>query len=317
MTAVALESGRVDVGEAQAVTGEGKTLTVFTPTFDRAHLLPRLYESLCAQTDKDFEWLVVDDGSRDGTETLVRGWAVEGRIPIRYVFQENQGMHGAHNTAYRMIRTTLNTCMDSDDILPPKSVETILRTWRSMDQQGLGGIVGLDATFDGTVIGTIFTKDETTIGEFYAAGGRGDKKLVYRTDVIRRYPEYPLFPGEKYVGLGWKYLLVDRDFRLRATNEVLVLVEYQPDGSSKTMWRQYRENPRGFVFYRREVLLHLPRSRRRVLDAAHYVASCILARDRRWLADSPAKMLTLLVAPLGVVLWVVILLKTRHRAWPN
>ena len=77
-----------------------KTLTVFTPAYNRAHTIGRTYESLCRQTSKDFEWLVVDDGSKDNTRELVENWIKEGKIDIRYVYQENQGMHGAHNTAY-------------------------------------------------------------------------------------------------------------------------------------------------------------------------------------------------------------------------
>ncbi len=92
-----------------------KTLTIFTPAYNRAHTIGRTYESLCRQTSRDFEWLVVDDGSSDNTAELVRGWIAEADFPIRYIRQENQGMHGAHNTAYANIHTELNVCIDSDD----------------------------------------------------------------------------------------------------------------------------------------------------------------------------------------------------------
>lgn len=95
-----------------------KTLTIFTPAYNRAHTLGRTYASLLRQTCDDFEWLIVDDGSKDSTQSLVEGWIQEGKISIRYIYQENQGMHGAHNTAYRNIYTELNTCIDSDDYMP-------------------------------------------------------------------------------------------------------------------------------------------------------------------------------------------------------
>lgn len=104
-----------------------KTLTIFTPAYNRAHTIGRTYESLCRQTCKDFEWLIVDDGSSDNTRALVEGWIKENRIPIRYIYQQNQGMHGAHNTAYRNIETELNTCIDSDDYMPDDAVEKIIR----------------------------------------------------------------------------------------------------------------------------------------------------------------------------------------------
>ena len=129
-------------------------LTVFTPTYNRAHTLGRTYESLCRQTCRDFVWLIVDDGSSDGTDRLVASWQAEERIPITYVRQENQGMHGAHNTAYRHITTELNTCIDSDDWMPDDAVERIVACWREHGSERVAGIVGLDATADGAIIGT-------------------------------------------------------------------------------------------------------------------------------------------------------------------
>lgn len=102
------------------------TLTVFTPTFNRAYTLHLCYESLKRQSCNDFLWLVVDDGSSDNTRELVESWIDEGVIQIRYYYQENLGMHGAHNAAYDIIDTELNVCIDSDDYLSDKAVEWIV-----------------------------------------------------------------------------------------------------------------------------------------------------------------------------------------------
>ena len=227
-----------------------KTLTIFTPAYNRAYTLHLGYEALCRQTCKDFEWLIIDDGSTDNTRALVERWIAENKIPIRYHYQENQGMHGAHNTAYRLIETELNTCIDSDDYMPDDAVEKILSFWKQYGSDRVAGLIGLDADFDGHLIGTAFEASNqlTTLGGFYARGGKGDKKMVYRTAVIRQYPEYPLFPGERYVSLGYKYELIDQDYPLLTLNEVLVKVEYRPDGSSMNMFRQYIRNPQGFAF---------------------------------------------------------------------
>ena len=107
-----------------------KSLTVFTPTFNRAHTLPRLYDSLCRQTCDDFEWLVIDDGSTDETEKLVRDWTDEGILSIRYIYQENGGLYTGYNTAYANIESELNVCIDSDDAMPPDAVGSILQMWR-------------------------------------------------------------------------------------------------------------------------------------------------------------------------------------------
>lgn len=170
-----------------------KTLTIFTPAYNRAHTIGRTYQSLCNQTCNDFEWLVVDDGSSDNTRQLVEGWTKENKIPIRYIYQQNQGMHGAHNTAYANITTELNTCIDSDDYMPKDAVEKIVNFWKSLtseDKKKYAGIVGLDVREDGNVIGHEFPKGlhHTTTMEFHANGIDGDKKIVYRTDVIKKYP---------------------------------------------------------------------------------------------------------------------------------
>ena len=296
-----------------------KTLTVFTPAYNRAHTLGRTYESLCRQTSSDFEWLVIDDGSTDDTADLVAGWIAEGRISVRYIRQENQGMHGAHNSAYRNIHTELNVCIDSDDWMPDDAVETIIGFWRRHGSPAYAGLVGLDRTDDGRIIGNGFPEGmtETTLQGYYAAGGCGDKKLVYRTDVITKYPEYPLFEGERYVGLAYKYMLIDLDYKLLTLNRPLVVVEYQPDGSSYNMYKQYWNNPRGFAFFRKTEMVCAPTLSRRFISCIHYVADSVIARNRRFLSESPRKLMTLLAIPFGVIWYFRIRSKVRSNAKMN
>ena len=285
------------------------TLTVFTPAYNRAHTLPRTYESLCQQKCKDFIWLIVDDGSQDNTAELIRQWqARDNGFEIRYIYKENGGMHTAHNTAYEHIDTELNTCIDSDDKLAPDAVEKILRKWDQVKDQGYAGIIGLDADFEGKIIGKGFPEGltETTVVGYYAAGGSGDKKLVYRTDIINQYPPYPVFEGEKYVSLAYKYRLIDQTYKMAVLDEVLCNVEYQPDGSSGTMWKQYLKNPRGFAFWRK-ICMQYPESKKRLfVDCVHYVAESMIARERHYIKTSPRKFLSLLAVPFGVVLAVLI-----------
>ena len=132
------------------------------------------------QNCKDFIWLIVDDGSTDNTAELVYEWQKrENGFEIQYIYKENGGMHTAHNTAYANIHTELNTCIDSDDMLAEGAVEKILNKWEEVKDKGYAGIVGVDADFDGNVIGKDFPSDmtETTISGYYAVGGKGDKIL--------------------------------------------------------------------------------------------------------------------------------------------
>lgn len=291
-----------------------KTLTIFTPAFNRAHLLPRLYESLKHQTCQDFCWLVVDDGSTDGTADLISLYIAENRVQIHYLFQENQGMHGAHNTAYANMETELNTCIDSDDFMPTDAVEKILNKWKSVqNKEQYSGLVGLDADLSGNLIGTEFKTEKITLEDFYLQGGRGDKKLVYRTEVMQQYPPYPLFKGEKYVGLGYKYQFADQDFKLVTLNEILVLVDYQAGGSSSNMFRQYYNNPRGFAFIRKQGMVLSKSPLKQWKEAVHYVSSSLLSANWRFIQESPRKGLTLLAIPLGIGLYFLVLWKNRTQ----
>ena len=290
------------------------TLTVFTPAYNRAHTLSRTYESLLNQSCKDFVWLIVDDGSADHTARLVEEWQRrDNGFAIRYLYKENGGMHTAHNTAYENIHTELNVCIDSDDCLAEGAVEKILTKWAQVKDKGYAGLIGLDADLKGNLIGKGFPEGlaETTLSGYYAAGGSGDKKLVYRTDVINQYPPYPVFEVEKYVALAYKYRLIDQDYKLAVLDEVLCNVEYQPDGSSGTMWKQYLKNPNGFAFWRK-VCMEYPQSKKRlVVDCIHYCSSSIIAGDKTFIVNSPRKMLTVACAPLGWMLTLIIKKKAK------
>ena len=288
-------------------------LTVFTPAYNRAHTLPRTYESLCNQKCKDFCWLIIDDGSTDDTEQLVKGWMEKDNgFEIQYIYKENGGMHTAHNMAYENITTELNVCVDSDDCMAEDGVAKILKKWDEVKDSGYAGIIGLDADMNGKIIGKSFPKSmkETTLMGYYAMGGAGDKKLVYRTDIIKKYSPYPVFEGEKYVALAYKYRLIDQDYKLAVLPQILCNVEYQEDGSSGTMWKQYLKNPKGFAFWRK-ICMRYPESRKRkIVDCIHYCSSSQIAKDKWYIRESPAKFMTFLCSPLGVVLTMMV----KHKA---
>ncbi len=291
-------------------------LTVFTPAYNRAHTLQRTYESLLMQDCKEFIWLIVDDGSFDNTAELVRQWQdKDNGFEIRYIYKENGGMHTAHNTAYENIDTELNVCIDSDDCLAAGAVGKILKKWEEVDGCGYAGIAGLDADLNGELVCKKFPDGvtETTLTGYYTAGGSGDLKQVYRTDVIKRYPPYPVFENEKYVALAYIYRLIDQDYKLAVLNEVICNVEYQADGHGRTMWKEYVRSPKGFALWRK-VCMQYPESKKRlVVDCIHYVSSSLLAKDRSFIRSSPQKLLTVFCVPLGWLLSIAV----RYRAKNN
>lgn len=289
-------------------------LTVFTPAYNRAHTLPRAFEALKKQSDKRFVWLIVDDGSTDNTREVVEDFRKEDcGFKIEYVYKENGGMHTAHNLAYKLIKTELNTCIDSDDTIGDEAVGKILDFWEKNGSDEFAGIVGFDTDFDGNVIGTRFPENlkKTTLGAYYKNGGSGDKKLVYRTDVVKKYPPYPEYEGEKLVPLGSLYTLIDQDYELLVLDEALCRVEYQPDGSGASIFRQYRQSPKGFAYSRIIRMKYSDSFKERATGAIHYISSCIFAREKHFLKKSPKKLLTVFMIPFGVLLNIYIRIRNR------
>ncbi|SDM77741.1 glycosyltransferase family 2 protein [Bacillus sp. OK048] len=284
-------------------------LTVFTPTYNRAYTLHLCYESLKRQKSKDFVWLIIDDGSTDNTRGLVERWILEKAIPIRYHFQDNQGMHGAHNTAYELIDTELNVCIDSDDYMADDAVEKIKNFWNKFGCKKYAGIVALDASPDGEIIGTKMPGNlkDSTLSNLYAKHKvKGDKKLVYRSELTRETPPYPIFPGEKYCPLSYKYILIDQEYPLLVLNEILCYVEYLEDGSSMNIIRQYKKNPRSFSFFRMIAMAHAPSFKERFRESIHYVSSNIMIKNSKFLFETPYKMTTLMATPFGLALYFYI-----------
>ena len=285
-------------------------ITVFTPTFNRAFCLGRVYDSMKRQTRRDFVWMIIDDGSSDGTRELVESWQREGLVSIEYIYQENLGMHGAHNTAYANIKTELNTCIDSDDFMPDNAIENILRNWEQVRAPHLAGIIGLDAyQSDGTVVGTQFPSHitESTLQDLHRIHKvTGDKKLVLRTDVVREFPPYPIYPEEKFVPLGTLYLMIDQKYKLRCVNEVYCVVEYLAEGSSRNIFRQYKRSARGFR-YARTLEMKYSRSFSYTFTRAMHLVSSSFFTGESIFKDNPKKAITLLALPAGIFLHYYIL----------
>ncbi len=292
-----------------------QTLTVFTPTYNRAHLLPRLYESLCRQTSRDFIWLIIDDGSADCTPQLVEEWILENRIPIRYHYKENGGMHTGHNAAYNVIETELNVCIDSDDYMPEDAVALILNKWNSIkDKTTIAGIIGLDATSDGKIVGKsipVHLKQGSLIDLYNKHQVTGDKKLVLRTDIVRKFPSYPEYVGEKLVPLGILYLMMGTDYDFVYSNEVYCIVEYQPDGSSHTIFKQYKQSPRGFAYARKVEIQQNPSIKTKVKSYLHLISSAIFTKDIRIAFSGVNPLVSGILFPAGLVLNAYIRSKIR------
>lgn len=222
------------------------SLTVFTPTYNRASLLGGLYASLKAQTNKDFCWLIVDDGSTDETEATVLAFIAEGAIDITYHKQPNSGKHVAHNRGVQLSETELFVCVDSDDTLCPTAVERTLAFWQAW--RGQADIAGIVSPRD--IAGHAYMVDPPKAATLMALYNRGrlvgDSMLVFRREVLARYP-FPVIEGETFLSECVVYDQIDRTYRLAVQNEFLYRSEYRADGLTRNIRRTHWKNPRGVL----------------------------------------------------------------------
>ncbi|MBF1275603.1 MAG: glycosyltransferase family 2 protein [Parvimonas micra] len=240
-------------------------ITVFTPTYNRGTLLNRLYQSLSAQSYKDFEWIIVDDGSSDDTALIVellQSNHLSNDFPILYHKKENGGKHTAINVGVKKAQGDLFFIADSDDILPSNALLTIAKVWeQTKDDISIGGICGFDGDLSGgDLIGTGFPKDlylnklslsdntnvnyidSTTRQVRFGLGIEGDMKEVFRTSVLREFP-FPEIKDEKFCPEALLWNRIASKYKLRHINQIIYLVEYQQDGISAAITRSRMNSP--------------------------------------------------------------------------
>lgn len=224
-------------------------ITILTPTYNRASLLPRLFDSLLRQTNKDFEWIVVDDGSTDDTREVVANLKEKcgGAFPMGYVYKANGGKHMAINIGAERARGELLFIADSDDLLTDDALETVANSWHDIsDDKSFAGIAGFDIAMDTReVIGSGLPQEHidcNAIDIRYRHHVTGDMKEVFRTEVLREFP-FPEFAGERFCPEQLVWFRMARRYRLRYINKPIYIVDYQPDGITAGITRARMRNP--------------------------------------------------------------------------
>ncbi|MDR0300038.1 MAG: glycosyltransferase family 2 protein [Streptococcaceae bacterium] len=228
-------------------------LTIFTPTFNRADTIGRLFESLKKQTCFDFEWLVIDDGSVDETERLFEKWCQEDlEFNIIYQKVENGGKHRAFNKGVKIAAGDCFFNVDSDDFLSNDAVEKILN-WIKMidDEEDFIGIAGLMSYENGKLVGTTFDSEKSyvdaTMLELERFNITGDRPLIFKKSILEKYP-FIEFEGENFMSEGDILQRIAMDgYKFRWFNEVIYLGEYLPDGLTNQGKSLYQKNPKGYI----------------------------------------------------------------------
>lgn len=222
-------------------------LTVFTPTYNRRELLMKLYESLEKQTSKDFLWLIVDDGSTDGTADKIAEIKSDASFDIQYVYQENQGKHVAHNLGVELCSTELFVCVDSDDTLFEDAVESILNAHERYANENLLGYFFRKIDTNGNLSGGSVALDGKKVGLSdvkFVYGVVGEFVIVFRTELIKQY-KFPSFEGERIVTENVLYNQLNDVAPMVWIEKTIYSYEYQIGGYSSNRNRIIAKNPNG------------------------------------------------------------------------
>ncbi|WP_200670346.1 glycosyltransferase family 2 protein, partial [Staphylococcus arlettae] len=237
-------------------------LTIFTPTYNRAHTLPRLFDSLVNQTNYEFEWLIVDDGSTDDTEEIVKTFITE-KFPIRYIKQKNGGKHIATNIGLKCAYGELFTCLDSDDWFYPEAVAFFIDQFAENNE--MNALISLDTFENGEIVGEKLPKIDNVnwVDLRYKYQIKGDKCYVFKTKIVKNMT----FPqnGES-IHMPPSYQLFDysRYYNFHLSNEKTKFVEYQNDGISSKVKQNYFKSAENYCEYRKFANDQLPNLKEKI-----------------------------------------------------
>jgi glycosyltransferase involved in cell wall biosynthesis len=283
-------------------------LTIFTPTYNRAHLLQRVYDSLLAQTDQNFEWVIVDDGSADNTPELVQQFVDERRIKIVFDKQVNSGKHIAINRGLQLASGELFLILDSDDELTKDAVEKVTTQWNNLlkepDFEMFGGLVANKSYTNGKGIGNELSYEtlDTTIIEYrFHRKITGDKLEVFKTKLIKQYP----FPvnGEKFCPEALVWNRIGSKYKFRFFNDSIYLAEYLPDGLTDRIVTIRKKSPGNAATYYAELATYNIPFAEKIKAGINYWRFCIYDKSTS-LSGKFSKInpfLGLVTMPFGLV----------------
>lgn len=253
-----------------------KKLTVFTPAYNREEELKRAYESLKRQTDKDFVWLIVDDGSTDGTGETVKRFISEGVVDIKYILQANGGKMRAHNRGVKECDTEIFICLDSDDHLSDTAVNDILEAWAYVSGDPVyAGIIAYKGEEEAEGVRPIFGNtfpdtSDCSFRELYRKGFQGETTLVFRTKLLQENL-FPEIEGEKYVPEDVVYDRIDEGHIFKILPKILTICELKPMGLTDRVEELRERAPTGWFIYYYQRAMSWPLSKLKLKFAAHYL----------------------------------------------
>lgn len=243
------------------MTNNKVLITVFTPLYNRAKSIYKVYESLCQQSCYDFEWLVINDGSTDNSDIIMNEILKNhnSSFPISYFYQENKGLTRTINKALELAKGILLFRLDSDDYALSDAIQNISDCYSLIiDDNSLCSITFLSQRCNGQVNG-IHPFSEITRSNFaeyrdkYRA--KGDRAEVMKIDVYKNF-KYPEIPGEKFCpeGVVWNRLAMQYD-TLYIPKAIYVKGDYD-DSITANVYQYLRRNAKGVTLYYKEIVIN-------------------------------------------------------------
>ena len=285
--------------------------TVFTPTYNRAYTLHRVYDSLKHQTYRNFEWLVVDDGSTDNTKELVVQWQQEAGFPIRYAWQENQGKARAWNHGVRLAQGELFLTLDSDDACTANALERLIYHWNSIPTQErhqFSAVTAHCVNQHGQLVGNKFPEDvfDSTSFEIKTTHNvSGEKWGFQRTEIMRQFT-FPEIQNEKYISPSIVWNRISLAYKTRYVNEILrIYYENGLDSIIRYSAKLRAQNPIGAsLFYQEYTRLPIPLTWK-IKGLVNYIRFSLHAHKEpsQIIQDSSDQILTRLIFLIGVGFW--------------
>lgn len=280
-------------------------ITVFTPAYNRAYIITNLYDSLCRQSYKDFEWVVIDDGSTDNTSDLVESFISQNRINIRYYRVENGGKHRAINRGVKLANGELFFIVDSDDYLTDDALEKLNNNYQNIcGDESFAGVCGLRKYPNGQINGlkkefNIIDSSPQHIAKWLSQ----DKAEAFRTEILKKYP-FPEYDGERFISEGVVWNRIGRKYKLRYFFEPIYICDYLVDGLTLSISKLHRNSPCGTMLLYAESMRYSPSLIHKIKSAINYwrYANIILHRNHKELRPA---IWSYLILPFGFIIRIL------------
>lgn len=281
-------------------------ITIFTATYNRAELLKEVYESIVTQNDPDIEWVIMDDGSSDGTGKEIEQWISDNKITIKYYYQKNQGRFAAYNNARQYFDGELMLTVDSDNILLPGVTKNIRAIWGKIDRSKYSGIIAyMQKEKSEDIEGTEFPQ-HINAERIYVLYDKyhisGDKFLAFRTDLVKKYA-YPVFEGEKFGGDSIVFNAMNEEAPMYILRKCICKKGMPKVSITSDLRRYHLTSPNGMREHYKDTLAHERYNKWNIIKhSIGYISYAKITGEgyREIQADSPKKMITFLLYPVGI-----------------